>query len=71
MMPGYSARHRVKPGITGWAQVNFPAADLHSLTAARRSLDLDIAYVEGWSLTLDCRVILRSIIVAFGITRPV
>jgi putative colanic acid biosynthesis UDP-glucose lipid carrier transferase len=70
VLPGYTARHRVKPGITGWAQVSLPFADLHSLTAARRSLDLDIAYVESWSLGLDCRIMLRSVILAFGITRP-
>lgn len=49
-------RHRVRPGITGWAQVN----GRQHLSFSRR-LDLDVWYVENWDLWLDLRILVRTI----------
>jgi sugar transferase EpsL len=63
-LPRYSARHarrhEVKPGITGLAQVS----GRRSLTFGQR-LDLDVNYVETWSLRLDAQVLLRTLSVPF------
>ncbi len=47
---GYTARHRVKPGITGWAQVNGMRGGIHNSERARQSVELDLYYVDNWSL---------------------
>lgn len=63
-LPRYSARHarrhEVKPGITGLAQVS----GRRSLTFGQR-LDLDVEYVENWSLRLDVQILLRTLFVPF------
>ena len=63
-LPRYSARHarrhEVKPGITGLAQVS----GRRSLTFGQR-LDLDVEYVETWSLRLDVQILLRTLSVPF------
>jgi putative colanic acid biosynthesis UDP-glucose lipid carrier transferase len=57
----YAARHRIKPGITGLAQINGMRGGIHEIVKARRGVDLDMAYVENWSLALDIRIMLRTI----------
>jgi len=63
-LPRYSARHarrhEVKPGITGLAQVS----GRRSLTFGQR-LELDVEYVENWSLRLDAQILLRTLFVPF------
>jgi putative colanic acid biosynthesis UDP-glucose lipid carrier transferase len=62
---GFLGRHRVKPGITGLAQVNgFRGEFLTSLDLERRIL-LDLQYVERWSITLDLLILLRTLWVVF------
>jgi lipopolysaccharide/colanic/teichoic acid biosynthesis glycosyltransferase len=60
---GYFARHRVKPGITGLAQVN----GFRGATDTEDKLDgrvrNDIYYAENWSLTLDLRILLRTLVI--------
>jgi lipopolysaccharide/colanic/teichoic acid biosynthesis glycosyltransferase/glycosyltransferase involved in cell wall biosynthesis len=56
-LPGYHARHAVRPGITGWAQVNGLRGDKSSM-ADRLARDLD--YVRKWSLALDLRILART-----------
>jgi len=53
----YSARHRVKPGITGWAQVNGWRGD----TCIKRRLDCDLYYLQNWSFWFDLRIIWLTI----------
>lgn len=53
----YFVRHRVKPGITGWAQVNGSRGEIDTLEKARRRIELDLAYIDNWSLFLDLRIL--------------
>jgi putative colanic acid biosynthesis UDP-glucose lipid carrier transferase len=63
IVPGYGARHRVKPGITGWAQVNGLSGTIATPAMAREVVGHDLAYLSEWSLWLDLRIMLRTAIV--------
>ena len=52
----YAARHRVKPGITGWAQINGLRGEVDSVDKAQRRLEFDLYYVNNWSLWLDVKI---------------
>jgi lipopolysaccharide/colanic/teichoic acid biosynthesis glycosyltransferase len=56
----YSARHRLKPGITGWAQVNGCRGEVRTHDQLRRRVSLDCYYIENWSLRLDLWIIART-----------
>jgi exopolysaccharide biosynthesis polyprenyl glycosylphosphotransferase len=58
----YAARHRVKPGITGWAQANGLRGPLHDAERARRRVEYDLEYIERWSLWLDLKIMLMTAI---------
>lgn len=58
----YASRHRVKPGITGWAQINGSRGEVDSHEKARQRIDLDLYYVQNWSIGLDLLIILRTAI---------
>lgn len=58
----YFARHNVKPGITGWAQVNGLRGETDTPDKMRRRVDADLHYIENWSLLLDFKVILMTAI---------
>jgi Undecaprenyl-phosphate glucose phosphotransferase len=53
----YAARHRVKPGITGWAQINGLRGEVDTVDKAQRRLEFDLYYVNNWSLWLDVKII--------------
>jgi lipopolysaccharide/colanic/teichoic acid biosynthesis glycosyltransferase len=55
-VPGYADRHRVKPGMTGWAQVN----GLRGQTSLVDRIDRDNHYIENWSLTLDLMIVVMT-----------
>jgi polysaccharide biosynthesis protein PslA len=61
----YVARHRVKPGITGWAQVNGARGELSSREQVKRRVDYDLYYIEHWSLLFDIKIILMTVIRVF------
>ncbi len=64
-IPYYAERHRVKPGITGWAQVRYPygASD----DDAREKLQYDLYYIKNYSLFLDCLIMFQTVeVVIFG-----
>lgn len=66
VIPFYSLRHLVRPGLTGWAQVNFPYGS--SVEDARVKLEYDLYYLRHQSLFLDAVIILRTVkVVLFGI----
>jgi Undecaprenyl-phosphate glucose phosphotransferase len=57
----YLHRHRVKPGITGWAQVNGLRGEVDTLEKAHRRLDHDLYYIDHWSPWLDLKILLMTI----------
>jgi Undecaprenyl-phosphate glucose phosphotransferase len=57
---GYAARHRVKPGITGLAQVRGLRGEISTIERAKRRVEYDFYYIENWSLMLDIRIILET-----------
>jgi Undecaprenyl-phosphate glucose phosphotransferase len=58
----YALRHHVKPGVTGWAQVNGCRGSTPTVADIRRRVDLDLWYIDHWSITLDCVIIVRTVI---------
>jgi len=58
---GYGDRHRVRPGLTGWAQVN----DLRGQTPIEERLIYDLYYIENWSLAFDIKVVLITLFRVF------
>jgi Undecaprenyl-phosphate glucose phosphotransferase len=57
---GYFARHRVKPGITGWAQVNGWRGETDTDEKIQRRVEHDLAYIEDWSVLFDLYIVLRT-----------
>jgi len=64
-LEGYDARHRLKPGITGWAQVNGSRGEVTGQRALRRRVALDCTYIQNWSLCLDTWIIIRTVMLIF------
>jgi Undecaprenyl-phosphate glucose phosphotransferase len=62
----YAHRHRVKPGITGWAQVHGSRGPVTSTSSVRRRVRYDLEYVARSSLWLDLEVLIRTVPVIFG-----
>ena len=58
-IPFYDVRHIVKPGISGWAQVNYPYGS--SVSDARRKLEYDLYYMKHYSFFLDLYVVVRTL----------
>lgn len=58
LIPFYDERHLIKPGLTGWAQINYPYGS--SIADTRRKLQLDLYYVKHTSLELDLIILLRT-----------
>lgn len=64
-LPGYAERHRVRPGITGWAQVR----GFRGPTSISGRLELDRAYIQSWSLWLDIWILLLTAATVVGLLR--
>lgn len=62
LVPYYSKRHAMKPGITGWAQANGLRGPTTDRSAAVARVDHDLAYIQNWSLGLDCRIIWMTVV---------
>lgn len=65
LISGYMVRHKVRPGITGWAQVNGERGETRDVADMERRVQLDIDYIQRWSPELDVRIILRTIAMVF------
>ena len=61
LVKGYMVRHKVKPGITGWAQVNGFRGETDTLEKMQGRIDYDLDYLRNWSLKLDILIILKTI----------
>ncbi|WP_271083907.1 exopolysaccharide biosynthesis polyprenyl glycosylphosphotransferase [Brevundimonas sp. NIBR11] len=57
----YAARHQIKPGITGWAQINGMRGGIDTLEKAQRGVELDLDYMRNWSLQLDLSIMVRTV----------
>lgn len=57
VVEGYFARHRVKPGVTGWAQINGLRGELDSDEKIRMRTAYDLQYIENWSLLFDLKIL--------------
>lgn len=58
----YMVRHYIKPGITGWAQINGYRGQTEELWQMERRVECDVWYIENWSTLLDIRIIIRTIL---------
>jgi len=57
---GYFARHRVKPGVTGWAQINGWRGEIDNVEKIKKRTDHDLYYIENWSLAFDLYILLKT-----------
>lgn len=60
-IPRYMIKHQVRPGLTGWAQVNGYRGD----TSIRKRIDYDIYYIENWSMGFDIKILFLTIFKGF------
>ncbi|HWD60141.1 MAG TPA: undecaprenyl-phosphate glucose phosphotransferase [Stellaceae bacterium] len=66
IVPDYALRHHVKPGITGWAQVNGYHGPVETERHLHERVAYDLDYINHWSLWFDIRILLRTVVIAFG-----
>jgi len=63
---GYMLRHKVRPGITGWAQINGWRGETDTVYKMQRRVDFDLEYIKRWSLWFDIKIILLTVVRGFG-----
>jgi putative colanic acid biosynthesis UDP-glucose lipid carrier transferase len=61
LVSGYMLRHKVRPGITGLAQVNGLRGETRDLEAMSQRVRFDLEYVKNWSLGLDVRILIKTV----------
>lgn len=61
LIKGYMVRHKVKPGLTGWAQVNGLHGETDTLQKMKKRVDYDLNYVRHWSLGLDAKILFMTV----------
>jgi len=66
LIKGYMIRHKVKPGITGWAQVNGFRGETDTIEKMQSRIDFDLDYLRNWSIFLDLWIILRTVSVVIS-----
>jgi len=66
LIKGYMLRHKVKPGITGWAQVNGLRGETATLERMEARIQYDLDYLRNWSLWLDLWIIIKTVKVVFS-----
>jgi lipopolysaccharide/colanic/teichoic acid biosynthesis glycosyltransferase len=60
-IPGYMLRHKVKAGITGWAQIH----GWRGNTSLEKRIEYDLYYIERWSLALDVKILVKTLFLGF------
>ncbi len=65
LIKAYMVRHKVKPGITGWAQINGHRGETDTLDKMQARVEYDLAYLRNWSLGLDLQIIARTVKLVF------
>lgn len=65
LIKGYMLRHKVKPGITGWAQINGWRGETDTLEKMEKRVEFDLEYIRQWSLWLDVKIIFLTVFKGF------
>ena len=65
LIKAYMVRHKVKPGITGWAQVNGQRGETDTIEKMQARVEYDLEYLRNWSLGLDLQIIIRTVRLVF------
>jgi putative colanic acid biosynthesis UDP-glucose lipid carrier transferase len=65
LIPGYMLRHKVKPGITGWAQVNGYRGETETVEKMAARVEYDLNYMRNWRLSLDLMIIAKTVWLVF------
>lgn len=65
LIPGYMLRHKAKPGITGWAQVNGLRGETTTVEAMAARVRHDLEYLRNWSMSLDLLIIAKTLLLVF------
>jgi len=66
LINGYMVRYKVKPGVTGWAQVNGLRGETDTVDKMERRIQYDLAYLRNWSLRLDLVILVKTLLVVLG-----
>jgi putative colanic acid biosynthesis UDP-glucose lipid carrier transferase len=65
LVPGYMLRHKVRPGLTGLAQINGWRGETDTLKKMAGRIDLDLRYLRHWSILLDLKIIWKTVLLSF------
>ena len=65
LVDGYMLRHKVKPGITGWAQINGWRGETDTLDKMEKRIEFDLEYIRNWSLLFDLKIVFLTIFKGF------
>jgi len=65
LIPGYMLRHKVRPGLTGWAQINGWRGETETLEKMEKRVEYDLDYLRRWSLWFDLKIIILTIVRGF------
>lgn len=65
LVEGYMLRHKVKPGITGWAQINGWRGETDTLDKMEKRIEFDLEYIRNWSLFFDLKIVFLTIFKGF------
>lgn len=65
LINGYMLRHKVKPGITGWAQINGWRGETDTLEKMEKRIEFDLEYIRLWSFWLDIKIIFLTVFKGF------
>ena len=66
LVPGTMLRHKVKPGITGWAQVNGWRGETDTVEKMQKRVEHDMHYIRNWSLALDVKIVALTLVRGFA-----
>lgn len=58
---GYMGRHKIRPGITGWAQINGCRGETEAIETMQRRIRYDLEYIQNWSIALDIRILVKTL----------
>ncbi|HTE55878.1 MAG TPA: undecaprenyl-phosphate glucose phosphotransferase [Kofleriaceae bacterium] len=65
LISGYAGRHKIKPGLSGWAQVHGHRGETSTVDAMRMRVEHDLYYMRNWSLWMDLRIAVKTLVVLF------